>query len=330
VQRIATATSSPNLNGTGKAGFVERSAGTARAPTLVSADWFNNVQEELCNVIESAGLILNASDRTQLAQAIAIASTGSASANAISIRGTSVTTAAPTNGDVIKHNGIAYAPGKISDISIISTAQIAISKLANAPADGYLIGSVGGAAAWQNGATVLRGVGISTTPPTASDVLVQTSGAWTPGKLVDANISASAGIQAAKVAGNGSTTVGFMLQSLAGVATWTNQTAFSPTLAGSVGILTISGIDGALFVGLMPATGGTTVQAMTWPSGDPNNLCRILFNRGPDNVTLVHQASGQPGQMRFWCPGNADMVVQANTFVMIFGYGFGWNVMKAV
>lgn len=70
MQRIATATRAPDLWGVGKAGFKEGDVLTGDPATSLSAAWFNNTQEEICNVIEGAGLTLNADDRTQLKQAI--------------------------------------------------------------------------------------------------------------------------------------------------------------------------------------------------------------------------------------------------------------------
>jgi phage-related tail fiber protein len=70
MQRIATATRAPDLWGVGKAGFKEGDVLTGDPATSLSAAWFNNTQEEICNVIEGAGLVLNADDRTQLQQAI--------------------------------------------------------------------------------------------------------------------------------------------------------------------------------------------------------------------------------------------------------------------
>lgn len=71
MQRIATATRAPDLWGVGKAGFKEGDVLTGDPATSLSADWFNNVQEELCAVIEGATLTLDANNRTQVRAAIA-------------------------------------------------------------------------------------------------------------------------------------------------------------------------------------------------------------------------------------------------------------------
>ena len=50
--------------------FVSEDAQAGRPPTELTSEWFNNVQEELCAVIEKAGITLNENDQTQLFQAI--------------------------------------------------------------------------------------------------------------------------------------------------------------------------------------------------------------------------------------------------------------------
>lgn len=55
----------PNLHGAGKNGFTDGSPGVSAA-TLVNAAWFNPVQEELCGLIEKAGLVLDPNRVDQL------------------------------------------------------------------------------------------------------------------------------------------------------------------------------------------------------------------------------------------------------------------------
>ncbi len=50
--------------------FQEENLSQGREGTEVTSDWCNNVQEELCNFIESQGITLNGSDYTQLTQAL--------------------------------------------------------------------------------------------------------------------------------------------------------------------------------------------------------------------------------------------------------------------
>lgn len=51
--------------------FTDGSPTIGEDATIVRADWANAVQEEICNVIESAGITLSKTDRTQLLQALA-------------------------------------------------------------------------------------------------------------------------------------------------------------------------------------------------------------------------------------------------------------------
>lgn len=70
MQRINTPTKAANLFGPGKDGF--RAAGQAgERPTQLSPDFLNEVQEELANVIEDAGLVLGGSN-DQLLTALVI------------------------------------------------------------------------------------------------------------------------------------------------------------------------------------------------------------------------------------------------------------------
>lgn len=55
---------------TGDNRFTEGDPAQSIPRTTVTADWANNVQEEICNAIEGGGGTLNAADRTQLLQAI--------------------------------------------------------------------------------------------------------------------------------------------------------------------------------------------------------------------------------------------------------------------
>lgn len=65
-------TNKPPYSTTGTPGYF--SSGnplTAQQPTVPGPEWFNMTQEELCNLILSAGLDLDPEDDTQLAQAVA-------------------------------------------------------------------------------------------------------------------------------------------------------------------------------------------------------------------------------------------------------------------
>jgi hypothetical protein len=72
VHRIDTETREEDLHGSGKDGFTAGDPGAAIAPTDLSADWCNAVQEELAHVVEDAGLTLNKGDHHQLAAAVGV------------------------------------------------------------------------------------------------------------------------------------------------------------------------------------------------------------------------------------------------------------------
>jgi microcystin-dependent protein len=64
MQRIDTPTANPAGH------FHQGNVDLDIPPTLLSAAWFESVQEELCNVVEGAGLTLNPGNKTQLKTAI--------------------------------------------------------------------------------------------------------------------------------------------------------------------------------------------------------------------------------------------------------------------
>lgn len=66
MHRIDTSTAAPG------GFFTEGDPSVPTSPTKVSADFLNAVQQEITYVIESAGLVLNKADNTQLYQAINI------------------------------------------------------------------------------------------------------------------------------------------------------------------------------------------------------------------------------------------------------------------
>ncbi|RZA12413.1 MAG: hypothetical protein EOP10_31435, partial [Proteobacteria bacterium] len=50
--------------------FVEKDKVTGKPGTVFAAKWLNNLQEEICSVIEGAGLVLSEGDNAQLLKAI--------------------------------------------------------------------------------------------------------------------------------------------------------------------------------------------------------------------------------------------------------------------
>ena len=70
MQRISTSSAVPDLFGSGKNGFRNGDLPRGVLPTAFNAEWCNGVQEEICNVIEAAGIGLNPDKRDQLLEAI--------------------------------------------------------------------------------------------------------------------------------------------------------------------------------------------------------------------------------------------------------------------
>lgn len=70
MKRISTSTKAVDLFGAGKHGWRDGDLSVGVQPTDAEADWFNQLQEEVANVIEAQGITLDAGDRTQLYQAI--------------------------------------------------------------------------------------------------------------------------------------------------------------------------------------------------------------------------------------------------------------------
>lgn len=72
MDRINTATKAIDLFGPGKHGFKDGDLSLAIQPTDLDAAFFNDLQEEAIGIIEGAGLVPAAGNRTQLRQAIDI------------------------------------------------------------------------------------------------------------------------------------------------------------------------------------------------------------------------------------------------------------------
>ena len=70
MQRISTSSAVADLFGSGKSGFRNGDLPRGVLPTSFNAEWCNHVQEEICNVIEGAGVALNPDKRDQLLTAL--------------------------------------------------------------------------------------------------------------------------------------------------------------------------------------------------------------------------------------------------------------------
>ncbi len=70
MERINDMLAGPNVNGTGKSGFIAKNAATNQIGTPITPFWLNGIQEEGMSIIEYAGLVPNGADNTQMLQAI--------------------------------------------------------------------------------------------------------------------------------------------------------------------------------------------------------------------------------------------------------------------
>lgn len=70
MKRIDTSTRSVDKFGAGKHGFTNGNPSTGTPATQLDESWFDHVQEEICGIIEAAGIALDSNNRTQLLQAL--------------------------------------------------------------------------------------------------------------------------------------------------------------------------------------------------------------------------------------------------------------------
>lgn len=72
MHRIDTATRATDLFGSGKDGFTDGNPATATLSTRLNASWFNGTQEEICRIVEAAGLALDTEAYNQQLSALKI------------------------------------------------------------------------------------------------------------------------------------------------------------------------------------------------------------------------------------------------------------------
>ena len=70
MDRIDTPSAGADVNGPGKRGFIDENLPNGIAATSFSARWCNNLQEEIANLIEDAGIALDGTQQSQLLSAI--------------------------------------------------------------------------------------------------------------------------------------------------------------------------------------------------------------------------------------------------------------------
>lgn len=325
MRRIQHATRVVNGNGAGRDGFGEGNVSTQVPATVITAEWLNDVQEELLNVITSAGLTPSTS-RTQLADAIAIAATGSASANAISIQGRSVLNTAPVAADVLQFTGTAWAPGKIIDDHISTAARIGLNKLWHLGVpDGYQLNVSGGAPTWRNGAAVIQGVGVSSTTPAANDVLISVSGSsWQPGKVVDGSVATNAAVAVSKLSrGTDIDNVQLLGISTNGSPAWFRFLTAITNLPAQSDNLVVPNMDAARVVTLAPGGGNYRITGFQTTSAAAD--AKIIVNNSGFSLTIAHGSNQSSVSNQITTPTFADVVIGPYRFALLWRRtGTGW------
>ena len=66
MDRINSSNARPDVNGAGKKGFHDNADLSGQDATYVTPEWLNVIQEELCNILEKNGHVLNSQSRQQL------------------------------------------------------------------------------------------------------------------------------------------------------------------------------------------------------------------------------------------------------------------------
>ncbi|CAL8476393.1 hypothetical protein [Caballeronia sp. S22] len=106
MRRISTATRVVDKFGAGKDGFTNGNAVGGIAATDLEDVWFDHVQEEIANVVEGAGLTLDASNRAQLLAAIQ--TLGGDGQCRLTYTSATVVTLLPENGNALRIGGSKY------------------------------------------------------------------------------------------------------------------------------------------------------------------------------------------------------------------------------
>lgn len=145
MQRISTADAAANLFGTGKNGFTDGNQSLGINSTQLNAQFFNGLQEELCNIIEISGGTLSSSVLTQLASALQtgklISATAGGTANALTASFNPAITV-PNDGMLLEVRASAANTTTTPTIAINALAAKTIVKGNNLPlAVGDIIGA---------------------------------------------------------------------------------------------------------------------------------------------------------------------------------------------
>lgn len=176
MRRITTSTKAADLFGAGKDGFKDGDLANGIVPTDFNADWANQVQEEIANVITGAGIALNGAVLNQLS--LAIAAMIAAASPVLSLGQCRLSKSGanlillPFNGNKIMVNGVACT---VPDAGVTLAPPAVASTVYNI----YAVATAGVITSLENSATAHstdvaaganKGVEIKTGDPTRSMV----------------------------------------------------------------------------------------------------------------------------------------------------------------
>lgn len=113
MERITGPTVDEDLHGAGKDGFTEGDPGLV-APTIVSADWLNGVQEEILNVIEGAGLTPSSSSNQMFDALKVFPRWVSLDASGSVLDGVDFSIGISTMSGELQNGGFSVAPGELT------------------------------------------------------------------------------------------------------------------------------------------------------------------------------------------------------------------------
>ena len=142
MRRISTATKVVDKWGAGKPGFTDGNAVTGIPATDLEAVFFDNVQEEICGVIEAAGLTVDGSSMVQLLTAVRQLSAGVVGSRGLTAQMAAAGTSLTINGveTVMKSalGGLAYLDASWSDTINTGTVGAGGMDIGTAPNNGFL------------------------------------------------------------------------------------------------------------------------------------------------------------------------------------------------
>lgn len=141
IDTTSAATSCPTPGDAGTAGYFAKASDTqAAVATQMDPDWLNAVQEEICGVVEGAGLTLSKTDNTQLLAALKVlAGQGQRLCISIADRGPN---AGETLIDATMLDGEVFPKGAASSVFLVTGTAPAADWTATLYHNGSSIGTI--------------------------------------------------------------------------------------------------------------------------------------------------------------------------------------------